>query len=86
MLASHYAPQCRVVLVDTITEAKQVLSEHDNSRILEHWDNSPLYAASLYTQMRQADSDGMTAIIAVLPLKTGLGSAIRDRLNKASFL
>ena len=86
MLASHYAPQCTVVLVETIAEAKQALSEYDNARILEHWDNSPLYAASLYTQMRQADSDGMTAIIAVLPNESGLGMAIRDRLNKASFL
>jgi L-threonylcarbamoyladenylate synthase len=86
MLASHYAPQCRVVLVDTITEARQALSENVNARILEHWDNSPLYAASLYTQMRQADIDGMTAIIAVLPNKSGLGLAIRDRLNKASSL
>ena len=86
MLASHYAPQCTVVLVETFAEAKQALSEHDNARILEHWDNSPVYAASLYTQMRQADSDGMTAIIAVLPNESGLGLAIRDRLNKASFL
>jgi len=86
MLASHYAPQCTVVLVDTIAKAKQALSEHDHARILEHWDNSPLYAASLYTQMRQADSDGLTAIIAVLPNESGLGLAIRDRLNKAAFL
>ncbi|MEY4657140.1 MAG: hypothetical protein RL073_1367 [Actinomycetota bacterium] len=86
MLASHYAPQCTVVLVETIAEARQALSTYDNARILDHWDNSPLYAASLYTQMRQADSDGITAIIAVLPSKSGLGLAIRDRLKKASFL
>lgn len=86
MLASHYAPECTVVLVETIAEAKHELSLLENARILEHWDNSPLYAASLYTQMRQADSDGMTAIIAVLPNESGLGLAIRDRLNKASFL
>jgi hypothetical protein len=36
--------------------------------------------------MRQADADNMDEIIAVLPLSTGLGSAIRDRLIKASFL
>ena len=86
MLASHYAPQCTVVLVETIAEAKHALSELVNARILEHWDNSPLYAASLYTQMRQADSDGISTIIAVLPNKSGLGMAIRDRLSKASFL
>ena len=84
MLNSHYAPKCTVVLVHTIAEAKRALSEYDDARILDHWDNCPLYAASLYTQMRQADADGMTAIIAVLPDKSGLGLAIRDRLNKAS--
>lgn len=86
MLASHYAPQCTVVLVETIAEARHALSELINARILDHWDNSPLYAASLYTQMRQADSDGISTIIAVLPNKSGLGMAIRDRLSKASFL
>jgi len=45
-----------------------------------------LYAASLYTQMRQADADGIAVIFAVLPNKSGLGMAIRDRLSKASFL
>ena len=86
MLASHYAPQCTVVLVETFAAGKQALSDYPNARILDHWDNSPLYAASLYTQMRQADSDGISTIIAVLPNKFGLGLAIRDRLSKASFL
>lgn len=85
MLASHYAPQCRVVLVDTFAEAILALADVKNARILDHWENSPVYAASLYTQMRQADSDGISAIIAVLPNKFGLGLAIRDRLSKASF-
>ncbi len=86
MLASHYAPQCKVVLVESFAEAKHALSDYDNARILDFWDNSPLYAASLYTQMRQADSDGKATIIAVLPDMSGLGTAIRDRLSKASFL
>ena len=86
MLASHYAPQCTVVLVETFTAGKQALSDYPNARILDHWENSPLYAASLYKQMRQADSDGISTIIAVLPNEFGLGLAIRDRLSKASFL
>lgn len=86
MLASHYAPQCKVILVDTYAEATSALVEIENARVLEHSDNYPLYAASLYSQMRQADLDKIAVIIAVLPLNTGLGSAIRDRLNKASFL
>ncbi|MFM7124084.1 MAG: L-threonylcarbamoyladenylate synthase [Actinomycetes bacterium] len=86
MLASHYAPRCRVVVAESIDIAKRALSDYGNARILDHWDNSPLYAASLYTQMRQADEDGMEAVIAVFPPKSGLGMAIRDRLIKASFL
>jgi L-threonylcarbamoyladenylate synthase len=86
MLASHYAPKCTVVLAENIAEASALHDSTPNSRILDHWDNYPLYAASLYSQMRQADSDGVSTIIAVLPLKTGLGYAIGDRLSKASFL
>ncbi|MEI8069602.1 MAG: L-threonylcarbamoyladenylate synthase, partial [Actinomycetota bacterium] len=86
MLASHYAPNCAVVLASGIAEAHDVQSSIPNSRILDHWDNSPLYAASLYAQMRQADCDGVDTIIAVLPPIAGLGSAICDRLRKASSL
>jgi hypothetical protein len=67
-------------------EALALHTSTPHSRILEHSDNYPLYAASLYAQMRQADIDKMAVIIAVLPLSTGLGTAIRDRLTKASFL
>jgi len=86
MLASHYAPKCTVVLANDITEAHDAQDSIPNSRILDHWDNTPLYAASLYSQMRQADNDGVDTIIGVLPPISGLGSAIRDRLMKASIL
>jgi L-threonylcarbamoyladenylate synthase len=86
MLASHYSPDCRVVLVPNMDEALALHTATPRSRVLDHSDNYPLYAASLYAQMRQADADNMAVIIAVLPLNTGLGSAIRDRLTKASFL
>jgi hypothetical protein len=85
MLASHYAPKCRIELVADHAEARRVASTVKNSRILSHWDNTPLYAATLYAQMRQADTDGVELLIAVLPLKTGLGIAICDRLSKAAF-
>lgn len=86
MLASHYAPHCRVILVHSLDEALAVHAATPRSRVLDHSDNYPLYAASLYAQLRQADAEKMAVIIAVLPLNTGLGSAIRDRLTKASFL
>ena len=86
MLASHYAPKCKVALVNNMAEALTINEANPQSRILEHADNFPMYAASLYTQMRRADDDGIAMIIAVLPPKTGLGTAIHDRLTKASFL
>jgi L-threonylcarbamoyladenylate synthase len=86
MLASHYAPIGKVILVNSLAEAQRVQEAHSQSRILDYADNSPLYAATLYTQMRQADHDGIEMIIAILPSKTGLGTAIHDRLTKAAFL
>ncbi len=41
-------------------------------------------AQGLYAALRRADDQGMTAIIAVLPPDTGVGSAIRDRLQRAA--
>ena len=41
-------------------------------------------AQGLYAALRRADDLGMTAIIAVLPPDTGVGSAIRDRLQRAA--
>ena len=72
--------------MNDVAEAMSIYRANPGSRILDHADNIPLYAASLYAQMRQADDDGIAVIIAVLPPKTGLGSAIHDRLTKASFL
>ena len=42
------------------------------------------YARTLYAELRDADADGCTDIIAVLPPPIGLGHAIRDRLQKAA--
>ena len=42
------------------------------------------YARNLYAELREADADGCTDIIAVLPPPIGLGHAIRDRLQKAA--
>jgi L-threonylcarbamoyladenylate synthase len=42
------------------------------------------YARNLYAELRDADADGCTDVIAVLPPTIGLGHAIRDRLQKAA--
>ena len=84
MLISHYAPLGEVVLVHTIEEARDLQGRTPQSRILDHWADLPVYAATLYRQMRDADKDGIGVIIAVIPAPVGLGRAIADRLTKAS--
>lgn len=84
MLESHYAPQGRVLVVNSLSEATSIIMVRPEARLIDHSDNLPLYAASLYAQMRQADIDGVPVMVAINPVSTGLGRAIRDRLNKAS--
>lgn len=76
MLASHYAPRAKVVLV----------TEGDSPHLLHVVGSDDLaeYAATLYAQLRAADEAGAGVIYAVLPPAEGLGHAIRDRLFKAA--
>lgn len=88
MLASHYAPNCRVLLAEGYEEAAAILSvvvgRGSRARILPHHDAVAVYAATLYEELRRCDRDGLETVIAVLPPAVGLGRAIRDRLEKAA--
>jgi L-threonylcarbamoyladenylate synthase len=88
MLQNHYQPACKVFLVHTDNEAQQLkdtlVFQNDQIRILNRCDNLPLYATMLYSDLRQADTDQIQALIVVLPENTGLGAAIRDRLTRAA--
>lgn len=88
MLLSHYAPRATVHLVSSVEEATDCAGRMSGSahrtRILEHAEHLPMYAATLYQQLRAADDDGIDAVIAVLPPRIGLGAAIADRLEKAA--
>lgn len=88
MLLSHYAPSARVHLTSSMSEAVdragRLNTDLRRVRILEHVDHLPMYAATLYQQLRAADDDGITDIVAVLPQKIGLGAAIADRLEKSA--
>jgi L-threonylcarbamoyladenylate synthase len=83
MLASHYAPRCQVVLVETVAEARRLAEVHPPAEIIDETDLI-CYAQSLYNRLRDADNRGIDTVIAVLPPPVGLGHAIRDRLTKAS--
>ncbi len=83
MLESHYAPRCRVLLVDSLVQAQSVASDNVGSEIL-HDDDLAHYAHTLFSRLRAADDRGVRTVVAVLPPATGLGHAIRDRLIKAA--
>jgi L-threonylcarbamoyladenylate synthase len=84
MLASHYAPRCEVRLVDTADDAMALAAGTPGARILDLTDDVARYARELYASLRQADTDGVRTLIAVLPAADGLGHAVRDRLTKAA--
>ena len=84
MLASHYAPRCEVRLVEDADDAAALAAGTQASRILDLTGDLPRYARELYASLRAADADGVRTLIAVLPPASGLGHAIRDRLEKAA--
>lgn len=87
MLISHYAPDAKVVLVQSLDEALE-LEQHLEARRTPSrvmwYDNVAEYALTLYDELRRADLDRVETIIAVLPPAHGLGEAVRDRLHKAA--
>ncbi|MBI4884094.1 MAG: threonylcarbamoyl-AMP synthase [Actinobacteria bacterium] len=84
MLAAHYAPQARVLIAESRTEAVEVAARHPRSWVLDHSDDLATYARLLYAELHAADARGVSVVVAVLPAAHGLGHAIRDRLGKAA--
>lgn len=84
MLAAHYAPSARVMLVDSAAEATALAGTSPGSWVLDHSDDLIGYARTLYADLRDADERGVRTIVAVMPAAHGLGHAIRDRLTKAA--
>lgn len=88
MLQSHYSPACEVLIANDLAHARELLIRQqtfgNKARIAQFSDNLPIYASTLYSQMREADSDGIDSLIAIMPSQQGLGQAVLDRLLKAS--
>ncbi|MFK8023616.1 MAG: L-threonylcarbamoyladenylate synthase [Ilumatobacter sp.] len=84
MLASHYAPRCRVVLAESVAEAQRESDRVAGSRVLDPGHDLGRAARDLFAELRQADTDGVSTLFAVLPPAEGIGHAIRDRLSKAA--
>jgi L-threonylcarbamoyladenylate synthase len=88
MMASHYAPDCRVVLAETAGDAADLAAAHRSAgasvRVLDRTSDLVVAARRLYDDLRAADRDGVDVLVAVLPPPRGLGHAVRDRLTKAA--
>lgn len=87
MLASHYAPRARVHLAATPDDARAAVSAMtavSTVRVLGEGLDAKEYAAQLYGELRRADDDGVTDVVALLPVGGGLAAAVRDRLTKAA--
>ncbi len=88
MLEKHYAPNCKVLVVDNSAQAISRQNELDKAGVqavvLDYCEDVNFYAKQLYAELRQADSNDVEVVIAVLPTGSGLAEAIRDRLTKAA--
>ncbi len=84
MLASHYAPNARVILAETRAEAAVLLADLGHAELIDRTEDLVDYARHLYADLRLADERGAQVVVAVLPPAFGLGHAIRDRLGKAA--
>jgi L-threonylcarbamoyladenylate synthase len=87
MLEVHYAPSATVILCVSLDDAnahQRACSDSvETTRIIHHADPNE-YAQHLYQDLRQADTDNIAIIFAVLPASFGIGEAVRDRLTKAA--
>lgn len=88
MLASHYAPDRPVELVETAADLERrradLVGAGRTVEVLDGVDDLVVYARELYAWLRAADRRAPDVILARLPPPDGLGHAIRDRLMKAA--
>ena len=94
-LASHYAPEAKVVLVSEaqlpqfpssqtgIIAFSEVATPEGMSR-LSSPKNIEELAAQLYASLRKADELGLATVLVVEPTDEGLAEAVRDRLQRAA--
>jgi L-threonylcarbamoyladenylate synthase len=87
MLESHYAPRCRVEIVDTSRATARREELAAEGLAVDVWRPGPddrRTAHELYRELRAADDNGLDVLLAVLPEEQGLGAAVADRLRKAA--
>ncbi|MFZ9929572.1 MAG: L-threonylcarbamoyladenylate synthase [Ilumatobacteraceae bacterium] len=83
MLASHYAPMCRLHLLEA-DHAVDSIDVSSRTRQLDASGDPIRFARDMYSLMRRADEDGVEDLYARMPAPVGIGVAILDRLTKAA--
>lgn len=88
MMASHYAPECRVLLAESEDDLRTLAdrARRDGARVetLDRTADLVVAARRLYDDLRTADREGVDVLVVRLPPPEGIGHALRDRLAKAS--
>jgi L-threonylcarbamoyladenylate synthase len=88
MLEAHYAPRARVVLAADRDEAATLIAairaENRTAQLFDPTADLVAAAHDLYRYLREADESGADTVVAVLPERSGLGYAVRDRLERAA--
>jgi len=90
LLKSHYAPSAKIFLSGSsqVGDGFIALSKFPTPKgsiRLASPRNISEYAQILYSALRLADSWGIKNVYVLVPSKDGIGYAINDRLEKASF-
>ena len=89
LLSSHYSPKAKVIL-DQIPHpgdgflAMSNIPTPEGAIRLASPENLEQYAKELYSALRLGDDKNLANIYVDLPVGTGLGEAIRDRLLKSA--
>jgi L-threonylcarbamoyladenylate synthase len=86
---NHYAPNAKVTLNrltqpgDGFIALEEIPTPAGAIRLASPKDNYD-YAQVLYSALRLADTNGISTVNVIPPLKDGVGAAINNRLSKAS--
>ncbi|MFM7623251.1 MAG: L-threonylcarbamoyladenylate synthase, partial [Actinomycetota bacterium] len=88
-LSRHYSPRAKVFRDREPNKgegfiALSKIQTPDGVIRLSAPDSIEEYARTLYSSLRSADTQGLRAVIAVIPEGDGLAAAIRDRILRAS--
>jgi L-threonylcarbamoyladenylate synthase len=87
MLASHYAPQIPLVVVEPRRLADELAARAQSGErvgVLTLPPDAAAAAHSLYAALRGLDGGGYDVLVAELPADTEANAAVRDRLTRAA--